>query len=311
MSPDKRELTDIKSNADPHGRVERETKAIGLNADLERRRNKMTTLKADKARLAEELAELEAESSGYVHAVSEQDVLNHQKAIDETSRKMADIKGRIEEQEGYLRKAASGNTNTTAPLIREQEEILADLALGGGKYEESDLTRIEEAIKKASESDQKNAAKTQALIRHVQPTIAGLRRHLADVEREANSLADLAPKIVDQFLMSEAEKVGAEYAALAEKLVSTFKRLAVLEKILIHLGVQKDSGGRQPQSIFSPHCFDEMLLPTFRLKAGEKLHAQDGSRGVFFSAGLTGWSGERVAQEVEAEKARLEKRGVL
>lgn len=157
------------------------------------------------------------------------DLLEHQAVVADTQAAVQRLEKAIAEQEALMATAKKKEPDLE-PLKLERNAVLAAITLG--MKTPGDLAVVDGSISKA-EASRLTIGPT---IKRAQETIEGLNRMLQRTQGMLLSLQDKTGNLLRQFLMSEAEAEGAEYAALAVELVESYKRVSSLGYLLLQKG---------------------------------------------------------------------------
>ncbi len=184
---------------------------------------------------------------------SADEIVVHQIVVTEITEKIQQLNGLILEQQRVIESAGVGLIDLSA-IRQKKEDLLAEIAQGAATRD--DLVPIEAKIEDLekrllTQKEEKDKEATEA--RQIE---AGVRRKLAGLETELEHLNQLTPKIIDQFLMKEAEKVSAEYQKQAKQAIASLTRLTALERLITEVGEQSSPiflTGNQTQT-FIPDC---------------------------------------------------------
>jgi chromosome segregation ATPase len=231
-------------------------------------------------------------------------VIAHQQRLDEAQAQVDHLSALLGDHEGTARQA-SEVSDPLEELIRKREELLAESALGEDCTDA--IARLDAEISEKSQAFDAEIAEREGQIQHATQTAAGLRRRLAAAQAELDRLQATTPEIMKQFLISEIETAGREYIRGAKAVMKNYLKVVALERLYrSHTGWTKSG--------FMLFATEDLLLPTFRLKACEGLHQHDASRGVLFSGNNAGYKSSGGLSEYDrqavAERARFEQLGI-
>src|SRR5690606_4632391 len=125
--------------------------------------------------------------------------------------------------------AANATTRDVRELQAEIEAVRAEHVMGNVTAEElaareTELLAQLDAAEKHNQSIQQQADQTQQ-------TITGLLRKRDAAKAELQELQMRTPLVLARFLKGEAERLGGQYADLAEKTKSTFIRFVGLARL--------------------------------------------------------------------------------
>ena len=231
-------------------------------------------------------------------------MLAHQQRLGEVQAQVDHLRTLLGDHEGTARQA-SEVSDPLEELIRKREELLAESALGEDRTDA--IARLDAEIAEKSQAFDAEIAGREGQIQHATQTAAGLRRRLTDAQTELDRLQAMTPDIVEQFLFSEIEAACREYMKGAKVVIQKYLSMIALERIYrLHTGESRRK--------FMPVAAEDLLLPTFRLKACEGVRQHDASRGVLFSGNNAGYrSSDGLSEydrQAQAERLRFEQLGI-
>ena len=190
-------------------------------------------------------------------------------------------------------------------LIQQREELLAESALGEDRADA--IARLDAEIAEKSQAFDAEITEREGQIQHASQTAAGLRRRLDNAQTELERLQAMTPEIMKQFLLSEAEAACRDYMRGAKAVAKSYPRVIAFDRLYRRLTGEKKSG-------FLLYSTEDLLLPTFRLKACKGASQHNASHGVLFSAShASGRSSDGLSEydrQIEAERARFEQLGI-
>jgi chromosome segregation ATPase len=226
-----------------------------------------------------------------------EDVLHFQENLNEAERKVTDIQDAILKQKDIIEKANLLMQSSVEPLLRKREDILADIAVGVAK--ESDLKELDEQIEIEIEKVYGAKGEVKTVTDLAQQTIAGLQRKLAPLQGELAALKEQRKGVLVRFLTSEAEKVGAEYARLADEITTKFRQLIALDGILS----STDSSESIADNIH------DLFIPQFHIQS----HVAE--RAALWSSNGIGvmstMDSDSCEDDLQAEKDRISGMGIV
>lgn len=161
-----------------------------------------------------------------------------QAKIAEAEKGINNLNVRLTEIEGEQSAAHLAERNIPE-LLKQQQAIQADIALGTGN--QSDLDKVTEEITKA-----------QTEVDYHNKTVAGLNSKLADAQQSLCSLQDNALLVARAFVESEAENLHATYMEQATALLASFRRLRALSNISKGIGGNPFATGDECRVIAIP-----------------------------------------------------------
>lgn len=216
---------------------------------------------------------LESELNNFGCLLIAKDVIEYQADIAKAEKKVLELQGLIEEQKDLILKAQPAAPDSIMDLLRMREDTLSDSLMG--KATDSDLETIDRQIeaqnkkidtqnKAIAEFNNKTAARTGQII-------AGLQRKLSVAESELNLILSKREDIIYSFLMGRAEAVAEQYIKHAMALISSYKQLVALDRIIGH-----------PSQLVGV-SFDGFAIPIFKLRAFDGMNKM-GSYGNMSSA---------------------------
>lgn len=220
-------------------------------------------------------------------------IKKHQSDIVAASQKVAVLEAAIRREEENI--ATANAAIVTAVLSpHEREEILADIALG--KATEVDLEAFDRKAREEEATVVASLAAVKPTAQNAQQAIDGLKRRLADAQIELSALKGEFPQVRDKFLLAQAEALGVDYMAIAQRLVDIFKQLVAIDQIMGY-----------PSRICG-HKTADLCIPLFRVSACDN---QDTPVYQFqFKAPRTMWTGEEMSAAVTAERERIRALGI-
>ncbi len=186
------------------------------------------------------------------------DVLETKKKIQEIEAYNARVREALAAEES--RQAAADDIRAALPgMMQEKEDRLADLMLGKGRQKDLDALRDEIAQAQASIATSDG----------IHESVAGLRRKEQVLLDELRGLQErsLFPAKRD-YLLAEAEELGAEYLQAARNLVKIYRRLLALDSFLAPMGHGFSYGFNRDRRI----C---LLRFSLDCHAGSRLHGMD------------------------------------
>lgn len=250
--------------------------------------------------LRESMAALDAPGM----TVNVEHVLDHQKRLGEAQAAVDQLRGLLDEHEGNARQA-SEISDPLQDLMRQREELLAESALGKDCSEA--IAKLDAEIAEKGQAFDGEIADREGRVQHATQTAAGLRRRLADAQAELDRLQAMTPEVKEQFLYSEVEAACGEYMKAAKVVSEKYLSLMARERIYrLHTG----TSGRK----FMTAAAEDLLLPTFRLKACEGVPQHDPARGVLFSGNNAGYKSSdglsEYDRQAQAERQRFESLGI-
>jgi len=204
------------------------------------------------ASLAGELAELKEKLENFQFRAGAKEVRNCRNKAAELERRVDELNALITQEEAKVAQAREDNPHF-AKMIREREDLLADVAAGV----EIDKAKFEKLEARIAEEEKKKKELGKAVFVAVQ-TIAGLRRKFEQASMELRTARENCRAVVSQFLKTEAQLAGEEYAQLARQLSEKFMQIMSLSEML-----QNRNAGI---NIFGAYCAD-FQIPAFNLEA--------------------------------------------
>lgn len=157
------------------------------------------------------------------------EVLEHQGRTQALRAEASRLEEAISAQRGVIDKAKA-NILKLPDRSSERAEILADIAIGEAKS--AKLEKLDAQIAREQKEFEDSRTIAAPIIDHATQTITGLESKLADLTSKIAEQAAKNPEVMEQYLMSEIELVGSQYAEHATALRDAFLRLAGLEDLL-------------------------------------------------------------------------------
>jgi len=233
-----------KSNSGMH---DRELSMRRLNVEQEK-----TTLE----RLEKEIndhttttEDLQSQLAGLDITVSLDHLTEHQSLIQSVQSELDNFARLIVEQHRIL--SETGNhEDVITPLIRQRQELLADIAIGNGNAK--DLDKLNGEIETLQKEQLQKSALDAWLTDQAKQTLLGLERRREPVQTEFNRLSSLTPVLLDFFVMGKIEQALHEYRALLAKIELKKAELVALDKLVSEIG-QRGSSGLLPINALWTH----------------------------------------------------------
>lgn len=245
----------------------------------------------EKSDLNELIRKLHDEIEGSYGQLQAEEARAHAQTIEDVEAEIVRLQKLIAEQESLMATAADAVTPLNE-LTQSRENMLAEIATGDTK--ETQLKTLDEQIKEARKTAESAKYKTERATQ----TITGLQRkldietaHLIELKQQWNDV------IID-VLTSEAELLGHEYAVVSKEVSIIFTRLIALDRLLSRYN-------NKPRRLLMNN-WDEMCLPSFRLKALEG-HSYTNENSLLFSVSR---SSNDFDTAVEAQVERLSNAGI-
>ncbi len=251
-------------------------------------------LQKNMAHATSQIEEIDKKLSVLNQGASVDEILLHQATVLENADKITQLIELISDQEKIIEDAREGLIDLS-PLLQKKEDLLADIAQGEATRE--DLEPIEANIANQEKLLSQQKTERKNLSSEASQVISGLKRKLESLEMERERLNILTPKIMDQFLMGEAETVAKEYQAHAKQAISSLTRLIALERLTVEQGERAAPiylTGNQTQA-FLP---DSIINPA----------SETENKGILFRGqNLT----NLVTEAIKTERERLETLGIV
>lgn len=181
-----------------------------------------------KAKLARETLHV-ALLSGDGKADSEERtaVLANQQAVAEAQKTVDGLTKAVGEQQALIAsKRALLPEVSVSQLELQREDLLAAIALGQG--DAAALDTLEQQIAAQTALRQQTGPE----ISRAEKTIAGLSRKVEEAQAALQSLQSNSNNLLRKLLLSEAEVIGADYAAAALVAAEKYKQISALQNIL-------------------------------------------------------------------------------
>lgn len=201
-------------------------------------------------------------------------VIAHRNSVAEAQASVDNIQEIIAEQSKIL-SSDDVHDERIGQLQTEREEILADIAEGMPR--KPDLKIIDDDIDRLVQDLDGAQADQLKSHREAQQTVNGLRKRLDTAQTRLQDLKNKTPKVLEQFLISEVEKAGAEYTKTAITLVEQFNRVNVLATMI---AAKSDSD----RPVINTPANRKMLIPSFYLQCFKDITEHDSVQGILFSA---------------------------
>jgi len=168
---------------------------------------------------------------------SADELKKHQKDLDKARFEIVRLKTLIAEQEKILVDASHEDDEELEGLQSRREDILASIVLG--KAKQSDLDELDNKITNILEDAGGKQHESLEQYRQAFQTTNGLYRRLQEAEAHRDELENLSQGVVEQFLISQAEMIIADYGDHAKLLAEQFARLKAIDELLIAKTDQK------------------------------------------------------------------------
>jgi DNA repair exonuclease SbcCD ATPase subunit len=246
-----------------------------------------------KKKLNQKISDLQAELSSFSPTLSVLEVLRYQKTLAAAEQKVDNLVEAIQKQEEVIEQTQR-SLGPVPSYAQKREDLLAEIAVG--KATESDLKKLDKEIEANLQKYEKEQDSASQITGTAQETIEGLNRKLATAKAELSVIKTKKSDVLNQFLKSEAERVGEEYATLTAKLVERFEQLVALDNMLGQSAKLRVNG------------YDRFLIPIFNVKACQE-QGHHNHPGQFWSV-RNAFDFKRSALVEQAEQDRLENLGV-
>jgi len=260
--------------------------------EFERAERQVARLKEKHDALRTELDAAKAELAELKKGCGVEEALSFQQSLAEAKERLPELKGLVEEQEWLIREAKA-TIPSAEQLLERREDILAGLSTGDAT--EGQLNAIGKEIEALNSQIAAASAKASEIIAKAEPTLSGLRRKLADTERELEKLTLQKPDVARLILKSQAALVYSDYVKLGEQLGEKFVQMMSLNALICSVPERR-------------HVDHSILLSAFQMKIPRfkvGLDAEAPSMSTVFSA-----VEQRIDLAREEEKARLKAEGI-
>lgn len=229
-----------------------------------------------------------------------QEMLAYQAEVKFLQAQKAKIVEAIDLQEETLQTANSFNDNLPE-LLRQKEDIQAALALGAKN--QKDLAGINAEIEKAQNNKNAHKEKHTAPAEEAKAALAGLQRKLKEISKNLFIAQGRKEPVLEMFLRSEGERIGAEYLDYANNLMERFRQLLALANL--HRAVC----GHESE-LAAGSEFQFLSIPALKLQAHDAARANLGWL-LEQSSLIANRYGEIVREDIEAERVRITALGVI
>lgn len=179
-------------------------------------------------------------------------VADHQRRVDAAEADLDQLDVLIAEHQAELAESRR-IADPLAPLMRRREDTLAGIAQGEG--DKASLQLVDAEIQAASAEHDQEIARRETVIEETSQALAGLQRRRQAAATDVMHLRALAPKVLDQFLLGEIEKIARAYDRHAVKLRDTLRRLVALEQL-------RDTNGQRTTGTSVPLEISKTYVPT-------------------------------------------------
>jgi hypothetical protein len=244
--------------------------------------------KAAISALEVEIVDRETRKNVFAVSVTPDVVAYHQSLIAAAESKLeglqrlrADIIARLD---------AAPPSDPAAAMLREREDILADIAQGEPRA--ADLERLDARIRDAQEKAAPAVAKYQADKDADRQALAGIDRRTVEVAADLRSLRAAAPILLGSFLGRELRDMAAQYEAVAEEAAGLLLTMRVLDDLIRKNALPVPHGINLGalERTFLPRPMSEHEVSTWR--------------------SIVGFAGENLKAATEAAVSRLAESGV-
>lgn len=157
------------------------------------------------------------------------EVLKYQQDVKEAEGLIVTLQAAIANQREQIQRANSFTTNVPE-LLGQRENLLADIALK--KKDRQELEQLDATIAVARQELAANKANAAKVVPDAEAAIVGLERQLSVAKDSLTLLLSCKPKVVYDFLLSEAEQIGEEYAAGCMAVIAKYRNLLALDAII-------------------------------------------------------------------------------
>ena len=218
-------------------------------------------------------------------------------------RRVAQMQEKIDEQV-RIGQEVLGRIPAVDSFDAEFEDLAASELLG--KIKPADLATRREDIAKRRAAAQKAAVSVQQEVAAVRSGLGGLRRLMEQARSDLQKLEEHTDDLRDAAIVEQAEAIGAEYLAAAQKVWGTYLQLEALRNELDRSAL--NFRGRNKRDFGGRFTYD-LRLPAFNLKVFEG-SAHPGYAAGWELAGGYAAMGPAVAAAGEVERARLRALGI-
>jgi len=220
-----------------------------------------------------------------------EEALSFQQSLAEAEQRVPELKALVDEQERVIREAKA-TIPSAEQLLERREDILAGLSTGDAT--EAQLKAVDQELEALNTLIADASAKASQIVAKAEPTLAGLRRKLADAERELKKLTLQKPDVARLILKTQAALVYSDYLSLGEQLGEKFVKLMSLNALICSV----------PERRHIDHSIllmaPVMKIPRFKIGPD----AEAPSMSTVFAA-----AEQRTDLTREAERARLKAEG--
>lgn len=224
-------------------------------------------------------------------------VLTYQEEVKAAVKSVAHLEAAIEVQQAMINDANNYETGLPELHVR-REDMLAELLTGGASKEE--LAALDEEIKIEKERFDKHASHAAQSVPDAKQAIAGLQRKLEAAKKELIRLEKDKHHILHSYLLSEAERIGAEYVEAALSVAEKYHRLLAMNKLI---STKTDQPG------IVGHYRLELTLPLFRLAVCQGLE-HNSCPGEIYEAAKINRDINLIAKSTGIEEERIKALGV-
>lgn len=263
----------------------RNFKATVDNAD-----SKVQAAKDKKAKIEDRLSDLLGQLSALDQQVTVDDILPLQATVDDLTQKIDNLRILVAKEEGCVAAGAQGDNGTLAKLVKEKEDLLADIACG----ESADHERLVALDLEITQVEEHRDNLARALATSSQK-IAGLHRKIEQVTRDFTVAKQNLEDGLALFLEQELEKAGGAYVKQAGNLAAAYSKVVAIATILEKCGA--------PKNVFGPYT-RRFQIPSFLLDTC-MAHDITDTPGLLFQ-----FNGSAVQEQLDTEIEQLGRIGI-
>ena len=225
--------------------------------------------------MEDELCEVNHKLDRINTRASAEEILHYIQKVDDAKGQIAKIESLINENQATINNLVDKSDEDLAKLQEKRASILADMSMGEAK--QSDLDAIDSQINDLVEKSSNDQFDSAPAIRDAQQSIKGLIPKLEQANSHLAKLIQNQPKIVEGFLIEQANQIGKKFVVHAQKLINEFTRLKAIEEIRKRKGLDREG------VYFTATPMNFLRIPTFALDCFEDVKKQDVVQQLLYS----------------------------
>lgn len=200
--------------------------------------SKVQACKDNKAKIDARLNELQGELAGLDQQITIDDIKPMQTTVNDGAQKIGNLRALIADEEGRAATIGRGDNGAFGKLVKEKEDLLADIACG----ESTDHERLASLDIEITHEEERRGNQERALATSTQK-ISGLRRKLEQTIGEYTVAKQNLLDGLAVFLEQELENAGGAYVEQAINLAAAYSKVIAIAAILEKCGAPKNVFG--------------------------------------------------------------------